>query len=88
MTLYLHHGTRAIPIRKSRRLTKNFGFYDTSKQEIVVDATITGQKAIEIYIHEMLHAIYPDLSEEAVADGAESMAAVLDQEEVRSQTDA
>ena len=86
--LYLHHGTRAIPIRKSRKLIKNFGFFDTAKQEIVVDAKITGEKAIEIYIHEMLHAIYPDLSEEAVTDGAKSMAAVLDQDEVRMQTDA
>ena len=85
--IYLHHGTRAIPIRKSRKLTANFGFFDTGKQEIVVDGRITGEQAIEIYIHEMLHAIYPDMSEDAVADGARAMANVLDQDEVRAQTD-
>ena len=86
--LYLHHAGRAIPVRKSRKLKVNFGFFDTAKQEIVVDSRITGEQALEIYIHEALHACLPDLSEEAVTDAARSIANLLDQDEVRAQTDA
>ena len=65
---------RIVPTRFSRKLKKCFGYYNTVKDEIVIDANLTGEKRLEIYIHEALHAIEPKWDEHAVDGAAKSLA--------------
>lgn len=50
-------------------------YYDSSK--ILVDKSLRGERRLDVLIHEMLHAHHRAMSEEAVAQTATDIAAVL-----------
>jgi hypothetical protein len=50
---------------------------DVPKREIRVSPSLRGERELEVMIHEMLHASYWDLSEEAVDTAAEDIARAL-----------
>lgn len=55
-------------IRFSRRMRgRAYGWCDYSLKKIMVDARQPLVLKLEVLVHEVLHAIHPDLSEEAVA---------------------
>jgi len=55
------------------------GFVEREKDGkfILIDPNLGGKHRLEIYIHEMLHANYWDLEEEAVEEGAKHIASAL-----------
>lgn len=46
-------------------------------REILVDATLTGERELDVFVHEMLHAAFWDLDEAAIADTATDIARAL-----------
>lgn len=57
-----------------------WGVCDFDKREIRVlpeDQFPSGEKELDVLIHETLHALYPDLAEESVTEGATVLAKVL-----------
>ena len=70
---------KLVPTRFSRKLVKRWGYYDTSKDEIVLWTGLKGQKLLEIAIHEALHAIEPKWDEVAITKASESLADYLTQ---------
>jgi hypothetical protein len=64
----------------TKRLKKYDGLCDhpgTPGREIWISSTLTGQNMLETLIHELLHASYPDLNEDAVNATARDIATVL-----------
>lgn len=49
----------------------------TPKKRITIKKTLVGERRLEVLIHEMLHACYWDLDEEAIATTARDIARVL-----------
>lgn len=47
------------------------------KPKIAVAYALNGEEELEIFIHEMLHACYWDMDEEAITDSAQSIAKAL-----------
>lgn len=45
--------------------------------EIWIDPVTKGRKRLEIYIHETLHVIFPNMSEETVVEAAKEICRVL-----------
>jgi len=46
-------------------------------KKIVVDKSLTGEKELEIILHEFQHCCFPDLSEEAIDQASADMAKAL-----------
>ncbi|MGI9176819.1 MAG: hypothetical protein ACR2IT_03060 [Pirellulales bacterium] len=63
--------------RTSRIPTDRDGECDYGARTIRVRASVQGEELAEVLIHEMLHARWPDLSEEAVTEMAQELAGTL-----------
>ena len=50
---------------------------NTGKPKIAVAYSLDGEEELEIFIHEMLHACYWDMDEEAITDAAQSISKAL-----------
>jgi hypothetical protein len=46
-------------------------------KEILIDKNLSGKLRLDTIIHELLHALYWDLSEESIEEAATDVAAVL-----------
>ena len=46
-------------------------------RHIAIDEKATGRMELDVTIHELLHAAYPDLNEQAVTEAATDIASVL-----------
>lgn len=53
------------------------GECDYTARTIRVRHTLQGEELLEVIVHEMFHARWPDLSEEAVGEHAQEIAGVL-----------
>ncbi len=49
-----------------KRFKKVWGYADLTKNEISIDDRAKGKKHLEILIHETVHLLWPDASEEEV----------------------
>ena len=56
---------------------KTLGECDWNIREIRIYHGLRGEELTEVAVHELLHARWPDLSEEAVTEVAQEMAGVL-----------
>jgi hypothetical protein len=63
--------------RTSKLPTDRDGECDYGDRTIRVRASIQGEELAEVLIHEMFHARWPDLSEEAVTEMAQEVAGTL-----------
>ncbi len=63
--------------RTSRLSTDRDGECDYSARTIRVRASLQGEELMEVIVHEMFHARWPDLSEEAVMEHAQEIAGTL-----------
>lgn len=66
-------------IRRSRAqdAPKLDGYVLRNKPYIYIDSRLRGKPLIETIIHELMHARWPDLDEQAVTEAAEQFASVL-----------
>lgn len=55
----------------------------TDDRKIEIDPRLRGKRALEIYIHETIHCIWPDMPESEVDRGAMVLMGVLWKEEYR-----
>ena len=53
------------------------GLCDAGSKTITVRQSLTGERELEVMIHELLHACHWDLSEETITETAEDLARVL-----------
>ena len=53
------------------------GLCDANTRIITVRPSLTGERELEVLIHEMLHACHWDLGEEAITETSEDLARVL-----------
>ena len=53
------------------------GTYSTEDKKIIVSKNVKGERALEVELHESLHACLPDASEEAITETAESIGSML-----------
>lgn len=63
-----------------RRLRTDFGrcYHPRAlAKQIIVASHLTGEQELEVTLHELLHAAYWDLSEEAVTEGGQDIARAL-----------
>ena len=60
-------------------MRRAFGYCHFDKNLITISRDISGQKELEILIHEVTHAAYPDLAEHPVHEFAHDCAAILHQ---------
>jgi len=51
--------------------------YGRPTHRVIIDKRLRGQRRLEVEVHELLHALFPDLSEESVTAGAADMRRVL-----------
>lgn len=65
-------------VRVSRLRGKAAGWCEYNNKKILVDSRLTGVALLETFIHEILHAEFAALSEEAVTNAAAEMAVILD----------
>ena len=64
--------------RYSRLAGRAWGWTDYGARKVLVDATLTGRKRLEIELHEGLHAaLGPTVAEETVTHAASDLARVL-----------
>ena len=70
-------------LRFSRLRGKARGWCQYDKKKILVHNRLTGEERLEVVIHELLHAFFPDLAEESVTNAGEGIAKVLWQIGVR-----
>ena len=71
-------GNQRWTIHRTRNLTPDRdGECDYAARTIRVRNTLQGEELAEVVIHEMFHARWPDLSEEAVLEHAQEIAGTL-----------
>lgn len=63
--------------RTSKLPTDRDGECDYSARTIRIRASLQGEELLEVIVHEMFHARWPDLSEEAVMEHAQEIAGTL-----------
>jgi hypothetical protein len=64
----------------TKRMKKFDGLCDhptTPGREIWIHSSLSGQEMLDTLIHELIHASYPDLKEDAVSETATDIATVL-----------
>lgn len=71
-------------IRRAR-LRGKCGDCDYATRVIRIDPRVTGTDLLDTLIHELCHARWPDLHEDAVTEFATMAAGVLDRENFRQQ---
>lgn len=84
-TVYI--GDQRWKISRSRRLRQDDGQCDYAAREIRICSTLSGLDLMDTLIHEVLHARWPDLSEDAVEELATTLAGILDAEGFRHAED-
>ena len=65
------------------RLRSLYGDCDYEKRRIRIHHTLTGTDLLDTLLHELIHARWPDLAEEAVEEFAGILTNVLEQEGYR-----
>jgi hypothetical protein len=71
-------GNERWTIHRTTRLTPDRdGECDYAAKTIRVRASLQGEELMEVIVHEMFHARWPDLSEEAVLEHAQEIAGTL-----------
>jgi hypothetical protein len=70
-----------------KRLRDDDGQCDYRAKTISIADTIHGVDLLDTLIHELIHARWPDLSEDAVAEFSETLSGVLDAEGFRHHDD-
>lgn len=53
------------------------GLCDASKRLITIKRSLSGERELDVLIHEMLHACHWDLDEQAITETASDLARVL-----------
>jgi hypothetical protein len=53
------------------------GWQHDSKDTVLIHDKLPPQRRMEVDLHEALHCLYPDLSEESVTDGARDLRRLL-----------
>lgn len=66
--------------RSKKLLPKLYGRCDYSQRLISVCRSLSGVPLLDTLIHEVIHARWPDLSEEAVEEVASTLAAIITKE--------
>lgn len=79
-TVYI--GDQRWKIRRAV-LRNLYGDCDYGTKVIRIDARISGTELLDTLCHELIHARWPDLSEEAVKEFAETLTEVIDAEGFR-----
>jgi len=75
-TIYI--GDQRWTIHRTKNLSPDRdGECDYAAKTIRVRATLQGEELLEVVVHEMFHARWPDLSEEAVGEHAQEIAGTL-----------
>lgn len=64
-------------VRVARLRGKAAGWCDYSKSKILVDSKLGPEAFLETLVHEIIHAEFPMLSEEAVTNSAADLAKIL-----------
>lgn len=73
--------------RKAKTLPKWYGECDYETKTIRICRTLRGVDLMDTMIHELIHARWPDLAEEAVDEIATTLARILDAEGFRQDDD-
>lgn len=64
-------------VRRCRVPASIYGDCDYDTRTIRVSAKLHGEDFLNVLLHELLHARFPDLSEECVSETADTLAAVV-----------
>ena len=64
-------------VRRCKVPTDRHGDCDYDKRLIRVSDKLAGEDFLEVIVHELIHARWPDLSEEAVEEFGQEIAAVV-----------
>ena len=65
------------------RLRNLYGDCDYAKRRIRIHHTLAGTDLLDTLLHELIHARWPDIAEESVAEFAGILTTVLEQEGYR-----
>lgn len=84
-TVYI--GEQRWKITASKRLPTKYGDCDYGTRRIRICSTVSGVDLLNTLIHEIIHARWPDLHEEAVAEVADTLAGIIDAEGFRQPDD-
>ena len=77
-TVYI--GDKRWKLTRDRRLRGRYGDCDYAARTIRICSTLVGLDLLDTLIHEVIHARWPDLHEEAVEEVATTLAGILDAE--------
>ena len=77
-TVYI--GDQRWKLARDRRLRGSYGECDYAAKTIRICSTLVGLDLLDTLIHEVIHARWPDLHEEAVEEVATTLAGILDAE--------
>lgn len=75
-TVYI--GGQRWKVQWDQRLKDCYGICDYATRTIRLRAGMDQADLVDTILHEMIHARWPDLNEEAVSDFAETMSGFLD----------
>ena len=64
-------------IRRDKLPSKLDGLCDPNAKRITIQPNLTGERELDVLIHEMLHACHWDLAEESITETASDLARVL-----------
>ena len=71
-------GDQKWRIKRTNKLGQNHeGECHYATRTLLVRATLRGEELLEVVIHELLHARFPDLCEETVLEVGQEMAAII-----------
>lgn len=70
-----------------KRMRKDDGQCDYNTQTIRIDDRLHGVDLLDTLLHELVHARWPDLTEDAVAEFSETASGLLDAEGFRQPDD-
>lgn len=77
-TVYI--GDHRWKITSDRKLRGSMGECDYESRTIRICTSLSGVDLLDTLIHEVIHARWPDLSEEAVEEVATTLAQIIDAE--------
>lgn len=83
-TVYI--GEQRWKIRRAK-LRGRYGDCDYGQRIIRIHETLAGNELLDTLIHELIHARWPDLHEDAVIDFSETLTGVIDAEGFREPDD-
>ncbi len=84
-TVYV--GDQRWKIQRNARLRDCDGKCDYKTRTIFLRAGLHGSDLLDTILHELIHARWPDLSEDAVCEFSETVSALLDAEGFRQPDD-